>query len=177
MVLPSNYPPGGSATQVKADNECYYGRMQSHPGTYALILRARRNEAVRVGRLGTLQVQPGYYVYVGSAFGPGGVRARIGHHSRIAERPRWHIDYLRARLDLIEVWYSFDPIRREGLWARLCQRLPRASVPMAGFGASDCRGETHLVFTPGCPRITALWRLIRETVDDHAPLHTHDGQP
>ena len=51
-------------------------KMDAHPGTYALMLQADRRQTVQVGRLGQLAVEPGCYVYVGSALGPGGVRAR-----------------------------------------------------------------------------------------------------
>ena len=54
--------------------------MNAQPGSYALILQADRRQTVRIGRLGQLTVEPGCYVYVGSALGPGGVRAQGGHH-------------------------------------------------------------------------------------------------
>jgi hypothetical protein len=40
-------------------------------GTYALVLVSQRIMHVRIGRTGKLQTQPGFYVYVGSARGPG----------------------------------------------------------------------------------------------------------
>ena len=72
--------------------------MDARPGTYALLLRARSGGRIQIGRCGSLAVRPGWYVYVGSAFGPGGLRARLRHHCRLAERPHWHIDYLRRAL-------------------------------------------------------------------------------
>jgi Domain of unknown function DUF123 len=65
------------------------------PGTYALVLRCSTTRTVRIGRIGTIRLMPGWYVYIGSAFGPGGLRARIGHHTARAARPHWHIDHLR----------------------------------------------------------------------------------
>jgi Uri superfamily endonuclease len=47
-----------------------------------------------VGRLGEFDLVPGFYAYVGSAFGLGGLRARIGHHPESTAEPHWHIDYL-----------------------------------------------------------------------------------
>ena len=52
--------------------------MNAQPGSYALLLQADRRRTVRIGWLGQLTVEPGCYVYVGSALGPGGVRARVG---------------------------------------------------------------------------------------------------
>jgi Uri superfamily endonuclease len=93
-----------------------------------------------------MQLQPGFYVYIGSALGPGGVRARLAHHMRPAERPHWHIDYLRFHTTLEEIWFCYDPKSREHDWAIRLAGLPGASMPLAGFGSSDCECESHLLF-------------------------------
>ena len=54
--------------------------MNAQPGSYALLLQADQQQTVHIGRLGQFAVQPGCYIYVGSALGPGGVRAQGGHH-------------------------------------------------------------------------------------------------
>jgi Uri superfamily endonuclease len=46
--------------------------MESKPGTYILVLRSQIGARAKIGRLGYLAVEPGYYLYTGSAFGPGG---------------------------------------------------------------------------------------------------------
>jgi hypothetical protein len=43
-------------------------------------LSSETDQLIRVGRLGNLRLQRGYYVYIGSALGPGGVHGRLGHH-------------------------------------------------------------------------------------------------
>ena len=115
-------------------------------GTYALILFCSRDELVQIGKLGSLQLRRGFYVYVGSAVGPGGVRARVAHHQKVSQRPHWHIDYLRLHTRLDRIWYSHDRVRREHQWARVISGLRGASLPIAGFGSSDCRCATHLFF-------------------------------
>jgi Uri superfamily endonuclease len=47
--------------------------VQPSPGTYALLLPSAKDVVIQVGRLGALRLQPGYYAYVGSALGSGGV--------------------------------------------------------------------------------------------------------
>jgi Uri superfamily endonuclease len=120
--------------------------MKPGRGTYALILFCPGDKLIQIGRLGVLGLRRGFYVYVGSALGPGGVRARVAHHRTGSERPHWHIDYLRLHTRLDGVWYSHAPVRREHQWARLVQALGGASVPLARFGASDCRCASHLFF-------------------------------
>jgi len=63
-------------------------------GTYVLIAFAGQMKRLEIGRLGTFAIVPGFYAYVGSAFGSGGLRARIGHHLESTTAPHWHIDYL-----------------------------------------------------------------------------------
>ena len=85
--------------------------MTSDPGTYALLLRADTEQAIEAGALGVMSVEPGTYVYVGSAFGPGGLRARVGRHVRDDGALHWHVDYLRAVTTLDTVWYTHDAER------------------------------------------------------------------
>ena len=61
------------------------------------MLRFSKRLEIVVGRLGVIQAERGYYVYVGSALGSGGLAARVGRHCRREKRLRWHVDYLRAR--------------------------------------------------------------------------------
>ena len=80
----------------KGENDKPKNGLPSLLGTYALVLRVSGCPEIAVGKLGVLAAQPGFYVYVGSALGPGGLAARVGTHYRHAKRLRWHVDYLRA---------------------------------------------------------------------------------
>lgn len=130
-------------------------------GTYAVALRCTRPEVVAVGRLGSVRLLPGYYVYVGSARGPGGLRARLGRHLAGAGRRRWHIDYLRARLAVAEAWYAAGGGEGvEHAWAAALASLSGAEQPARGFGASDCRCSSHLFFFHRLPSPRALERRL-----------------
>jgi Uri superfamily endonuclease len=144
--------------------------MQARPGTYALIFSSETDQLIRVGRLGPVHVPRGFLVYIGSALGPGGVRARVGHHLRISRRPRWHVDYLRARTRLDEVWYCYDTMRREHDWAEAmgCQRKTGS---IRGFGVSDCRCESHLYSFAMPPSRRAFVRQLRALCPTHLPVY------
>jgi Uri superfamily endonuclease len=118
--------------------------LTSRPGTYALVLACRKTGSLRVGTVGVMPLQQGFYLYVGSAFGPGGLASRIQHHRQIAANPHWHIDYLRAVCAVVEVWFTTNSARREHSWAKAAAGLPGARVPTPGFGSSDCNCRTHL---------------------------------
>lgn len=90
-------------------------------------------------------LEPGYYVYVGSAFVPGGVAARVSRHLRKRKPKRWHIDYLRTHVTPSQVYISYDDERREHQWARALASTPEAQ-PVDGFGCSDCTCRAHLFY-------------------------------
>ena len=117
--------------------------MESKPGTYVLILRCRKGARVQVGKWGLLYVRRGYYAYVGSAFGPGGVLARVSRHCRPARSKHWHIDFLREHGTLEAVWYNHSTTRYEHAWAGVVARMPYAEE-IPGFGCSDCNCASHL---------------------------------
>jgi Uri superfamily endonuclease len=125
--------------------------IEPKPGTYTLILSCANNARIQVGRLGTMQLQRGYYVYLGSALGPGGLRARIAHHQKLSTQPHWHIDHLRAHTRLRSVWLRYDGRRREHEWARAILKVKDATIPVPGYGASDCSCPSHVYFFKCCP--------------------------
>lgn len=132
----------------------------SEPGTYALILKNDSAQVVTVGRLGTLELRPGWYVYVGSAQGPGGLAARVGRHIQIEKKRRWHIDYVRPQVELREVWFTHGPEKVECQWAEKMAQMPAAALPFQRFGASDCCCDAHLIWLPTRPSFAAFCRLI-----------------
>lgn len=115
----------------------------SSPGTYALLLSLPHKVHLQVGALGAFTLRPGFYVYIGSAFGPGGLRGRLSHHLRRAPRPYWHIDYLRQSAEIEQIWYTIVNAC-EHAWAKTFQELPGSSIPIPHFGSSGCRCPTHL---------------------------------
>ena len=119
-------------------------KIANAPGTYALILRCKCAREQAIGHLGTLRFERGFYLYIGSAFGPGGLRARIGRHLRNVKRLHWHIDYALQVLQPVEIWTTCDPRRREHSWAGALTTDDGACTPVRGFGCSDCACTAHL---------------------------------
>lgn len=117
------------------------------PGVYALIIRVRERVETTVGRLGLVTLEPGHYVYVGSARGPGGVRARIRRHLVKSKKLLWHIDYLTS-LEQVSpriVIYSVVPPGSGDKEKALAKALARRLTPcVRGFGSSDKGDYTHL---------------------------------
>ena len=141
------------------------------PGTYLLLLECERSAAFCAGKLGRIETVPGFYLYVGSAFGCGGLRARISHHARVAERPHWHIDYLRAVTRLARAWCS-EGVRQEHAWAQALMHWQDAAAPFAGFGASDCNCSTHLFYLREEPATATLEDVLDPRRESRIALHS-----
>ncbi|HEY9050143.1 MAG TPA: GIY-YIG nuclease family protein [Gammaproteobacteria bacterium] len=115
------------------------------PGTYILCLHLKYSQNITIGKLGTFHFNKGYYYYVGSAFGPGGVAARCKHHFHISAKPRWHIDYLRQHCSLSAIYYNMKNRHLEHQWANTLQTV--FTIPANRFGSSDCDCASHLFFS------------------------------
>lgn len=135
--------------------------LPARPGTYVLVMRLARPATLRIGTLGAARLRPGFYAYAGSALGPGGIAARVGRHARGGPATHWHIDYLRRLAPAREAWFTTGRVRREHAWAGALARLPGAAAPVPGFGASDCRCHSHLVYFATQPAIAAFRHAVR----------------
>ena len=114
------------------------------PGTYVLCMVLDRDTVITAGSLGALALEAGLWLYVGSALGPGGLRARVGRHLGRRGKRHWHVDHLLAEAQVPALLYAASPRRLEHRWAgRLAARKEIRSGP-PGFGSSDCGCATHL---------------------------------
>lgn len=146
-------------------------RLPAVAGTYALLLCCRQARLLQIGRRGSMRLAPGCYIYVGSAFGPGGLRARLAHHLRLTDRPHWHLDYLRMATYPQAIWFSTAQHRQEHLWAQLLANSRGARIPLPGFGSTDCRCVTHLFFFSGTPSFDGFRRRLRRTSPETPPAY------
>jgi len=115
-------------------------------GVYILFIEVARERKISVGRLGTMSFEPGFYAYVGSAMGPGGLRARISRHLRSQKRKFWHIDYLLEVSNIRKVVYVETERKLECVVAR---EILKRATPIKNFGASDCGCVSHLFRVEG----------------------------
>jgi len=114
-------------------------------GAYCLIIEVPEEREIVVGGLGSHRYQRGVYAYVGSALA--GVEQRVRRHKSTIKKSRWHIDYLLANADIVAT-VAIPGERKEvecGI-AQALQRCEGASIPVLGFGASDCRCDSHLLY-------------------------------
>ncbi len=100
--------------------------------TYQLIIRVARPVDVVVGWFGAYTFPAGAYVYTGSA--RRNLEARVARHLRQEKTPRWHIDYL-----LMAPGVTVREVRRSEIDECALNQATAGTIPVPGFGASDCR--------------------------------------
>jgi Uri superfamily endonuclease len=64
----------------------------------------------------------------------------------------------------VAVWLAEGDRRRECAWAAGLARMDGASLPVPGFGASDCRCPAHLIHFPDLPDREPFERIVGEAV-------------
>ncbi len=127
-------------------------RMDGGRGTYVLVFELLHSVETPQG---TFQ---GRYCYVGSAFGPGGLSARIRRHLRRSKALRWHIDRLSSSDHFRPLSVFASPERAE---CRTASALASVLQGHAGFGSSDCSCPSHL-FRLGSGSIEFLASVLRD---------------
>ncbi|MGO1118468.1 GIY-YIG nuclease family protein [Rhodovibrionaceae bacterium A322] len=116
-------------------------------GAYALVIDLDRPLAVPAGRKEIQSLKPGRYLYAGSAYGPGGIQARVARHARRDKSLRWHVDHLTVAAGVS--WAVALPGGKECDIVACLIKDNRVSQPIPGFGSSDCRScKTHLLALP-----------------------------
>ncbi|RLB43231.1 MAG: hypothetical protein DRH12_03605 [Deltaproteobacteria bacterium] len=110
-------------------------------GTYILIIRVLTPKDLDVGKLGKIHFDKGLYAYVGS--GMRGLEGRIKRHLRRKKKNHWHIDYLLAYSEIIDLIILETRQRCE---CEVASRLSAQFSSIKNFGSSDCRCSSHLFF-------------------------------
>lgn len=113
------------------------------PGAYVLIIETIKTVSLKVAGK-TANLPAATYLYFGSAWGPGGLRARVGRHLKVGKSLRWHVDRLSAMGRISGV--VTVPDGEECALFRRFSTAPGCTVPVTGFGSSDCgRCPAHLL--------------------------------
>lgn len=112
-------------------------------GGYLLLLRLEDRSKIRVGRLGEIQFDSGYYAYIGSAMG--GLRQRILRHLRNEKKLHWHIDYLLEKANVSNVIVCESGNRIE---CDIASKVAEEYQVIDRFGSSDCKCPGHLFYSP-----------------------------
>ena len=117
-------------------------------GSYALILKLKKDSEIKVGSLGKIKFKKGFYCYIGSALGKGGIEKRIGRYERLNKKKKgkikWHIDYLliNPNISILSVFIFPSKRKIECNISKILEK--KANKSIKNFGSSDCKCNSHL---------------------------------
>jgi len=121
-------------------------------GVYTLIILWKANGHLEMPSLGCFDLQKGYYAYTGSAMGDGATSLgkRIVRHLKKRKTRHWHIDFLLANKNatITALVAAQSSVNIECRVNSTIKNMGGATLPIPGFGASDCRQKckSHLVY-------------------------------
>ena len=106
-------------------------------GNYLLIMHLPNAKEIAIGKKTVYLFKRGYYIYTGSAYGPGGIEKRLERHFRADKKMHWHIDYFLKEVKLINAWYINPSASLEHALAEklLASKTFQPAYPR--FGSSD----------------------------------------
>lgn len=133
-----------------------YSPKKYHRGVYNLIIRFNRECAVRKVRGAVLLLEPGLYIYTGSARGSGStsLEQRVRRHLTRDKKQFWHIDRILHCRSAEVVAVVFAETRRDAecsVNAALTED-PHISTLGKWIGSSDCRCRSHFLIAKGSLR-------------------------
>jgi Uri superfamily endonuclease len=125
-------------------------------GTYTLIMHLGEGRKLKVGALGEIHFDEGFYAYTGSALGAGGF-SRVARHREVSagknRTKQWHIDYLLPYAEIVET------VTSPRLECSVAAGIDRELTRIARFGCSDCHCPSHLHYSSDCD---AMIRVVRQ---------------
>ena len=102
-----------------------------------------QSQRLQIGKLGWIDFEQGYYVYIGSA--RRAMQSRLLRHLSQKKNRFWHIDYLLSTPSLgtiTNIWISSEPCE-----CTISQKIFQHRIGMIvrkSFGSSDCSCPAHL---------------------------------
>ena len=110
-------------------------------GCYCLIIILNTPSKIKIGKLGKIDFNEGYYVYVGSAMNY--LESRINRHLRSKKTLHWHIVYLLKKAKICDIIYNESTKKIE---CELSQYISSNGKGINDFGCSDCDCKSHLYY-------------------------------
>ncbi len=132
------------------------------PGAYGFVVRLQDPLPLAIGKFDRVTLKKGLYFYGGSAYGPGGLKARLARHFRAKKTLHWHIDHVTDKGKIIAL--STVENGQECALVSHALSMRDALIPVPGFGSSDCQNcASHLVKLKRASDIPEIFNLAGTT--------------
>jgi len=131
----------GNVLHVKSEGLC---KIADSKGAYILSIHLEGLTSIAIPKMKTAKLQPGTYLYAGSAYGSGGIAARLKRHFKKHKKVHWHVDRLTSvavTVEALAVLGGNECVLTEALISS-----GQFKTAIHGFGNSDCRTcDSHLL--------------------------------
>ena len=131
-------------------------------GCYLLVVYNSTNIKLKIGALGEILFEEGYYFYVGSAMGNSGSSTLINRVKRHVspsknKKTHWHIDYLLDNKKIF-IHHLFLIPSSQNMECTIANELFNVSDGYINkFGSSDCKCKSHLLYFKNLPSLDNLF--------------------
>lgn len=106
-------------------------------GAYVLLIELGEPTSIILPKKDEMPLTASTYLYVGSANGGGGMKARLARHFKKQKKIHWHVDQLTTRAAHVSALAV--PDGNECLLGEVLINSGQFQVAVPGFGSSDCR--------------------------------------
>ncbi|MBN2281565.1 MAG: DNA/RNA nuclease SfsA [Candidatus Marinimicrobia bacterium] len=112
-------------------------------GSYLLLMENQKEHQVDVGKLGQLNLKPGFYIYIGS--GMVNLEKRARHHQHTKKSRHYHIDYITP--GVMKIKKAFLVRSHEKRESEIALQIEKVCDEFVdGFGCSDTGERSHLFY-------------------------------
>ncbi|WP_456457360.1 GIY-YIG nuclease family protein [Thermovibrio sp.] len=123
-------------------------------------LKGELSFKVRGGK--PFNLKPSLYLYVGSAFGSGGLKSRLLRHLKRDKKNHWHLDFITTSSLFFPISvYLFAEKRVE---CKLALRFSKEFSFVPSFGSSDCTCPSHLFLIDDTLKLDSICREFGATI-------------
>lgn len=133
-----------------------YPAKKCHRGVYTLVIFFRHLRTIRIRKHVSIVLEPGLYLYTGSALGYGStsLEARIRRHCVRQKTKFWHIDRILAcrTSQIVAVLFAETSRKAECGLNKALLECRNFSIVAKGIGSSDCRCNSHFLAAKGTLR-------------------------
>jgi len=116
-------------------------------GSYVLVLDLQKPCWIKAGILPEREFREGIYLYIGRA--KKHLKGRLARHLRTEKKLFWHIDYLLRKARIKEIWCRLDFFNECQITSEIIGANEESFSLIRGFGSSDCRCSSHLIYYYG----------------------------
>jgi len=125
--------------------------LSSKPGVYLLLISVGEDLYLKTRRGREFTIPRGVYLYVGSARGVGGLKARVERHLNGVKKMHWHVDYLLAsRSVCVEaVFYKYVENPNVDYEREVAREMIKNFDYIPEFGCSDKKSDVSHLYKCG----------------------------